>query len=144
MTDKVTYLHLADGQPVPPLRQGPPFKAAVIIEQDCGKEWRAALCKWIVHSGCLSASTWGTSCEVWHDEIDHVNLSDFDWGDIPGDAFVLTSWHDHGELSEALFFVAECVEHPHVPLEVAIIIHISEEERKAELLAAFEKASQVD
>lgn len=139
-----TYLHLPVGQTPPSLEGHPPFKAVLVIEQPADAAWRGLVSEWLVRSGCLYMSVWGDDCETWHDRVDLANLSAFDFGDIPDDAFVLTTWHAHEPLTEALWFAVNCAEHPMVALDQTIIIHISAEARKAELLNDCRKAYERD
>jgi hypothetical protein len=135
----VTYLHLPVGQSPPSLEGYRPFKAVLVIEASLTDEWQSIVSEWLVRSGCLYMMAWGTDCSSWDDSVDYANLSAFDFGEIPDDAFVMTTWHAHEPLTEAFWFAAHCAVHPAVPLEHTIIIHISADGRRDELLTAFQR-----
>ena len=138
------YLHLPVGQTPPSLEGHPPFKAVLVIEQSADEAWRALVSEWLVRSGCLYMSVWGHDCKTWHDRVDLANLSACDCGDMPDDAFVMTTWHAHEPLTEALWSAVNCAEHPTMALDHTIIIHISADERRAELLNDCRKAYEKD
>ena len=136
------YVHLPAGQSPPPLEGHRPFKAALVIEQPVTDEWQSLVSEWLVRSGCLYMMAWGRDCSSWDDSVDYANLLAFDFGEAPNDAFVMTTWHEDEPLTEALRFAAHSAVHPTVALDRTIIIHISAEERRAELLEAFQKATE--
>ena len=144
MSGSVSYLHLPADTTPPSIEEYRPFAALLVIEQPCARAWEAFVSDWLVRSGCLYMMAWGLGCSSWDDSVDHANLSAFDYGLIPDDAFVMTTWHADQPLTDALWFAAHSVEHPTVPLERTIIIHISAEARQAEFLAAFQTAREED
>jgi hypothetical protein len=91
--------------------------------------------------GCLYVVAWGVECEAWHDSVDWTHLEAFDYGDIPDDKFVMTTWHADEPLKEALWFAGHCAQHPEVELDETVIIHVADVARGAEMLATF-SASQ--
>jgi len=98
--ETVTYLHLPVGH-TPPSLEGPrPFKAVLVIEQQVTSEWQSLVSDWLVQSGCLSMAAWGFDCSSWDDSVDYANLSAFNFGEIPEDAFVMTTWHADEPLRE--------------------------------------------
>jgi hypothetical protein len=136
--DAVTYLHLPPDTPPPDLTIDP-FVAVIVADKAVGEEWRGMVCDWLVGGGCLYAVAWGRECEVWHDRMDEANIAAFVGRDIPGDKLVMTTWHHDKPLSEALWF-ASWAEHPTIDLKHVLIVHIAPDERKAELLNAFQVA----
>jgi hypothetical protein len=142
--ETATYLHLPVGQSPPSLESYRPFKAVLVIEQPADREWQVVVSEWLVRSGCLYVSAWGQDCETWHDGVDYANLSAFDFHEIPDDACVMTTWHAHEPLTQALWFAANCAIHPTMALDNTIIIHISAKERSAELLKDFQQARDKD
>lgn len=134
------YLHLPIGQTPPSLEGYRPFKAVLVIEQPADDKWQSLVSEWLVRGGCLYMSAWGHDCESWHDRVDRANLSAFDFGEIPDDAFVMTTWHADEPLTEALWFAAHVAFHPTITIDRTIIVHISAEERRADLLGAFQQA----
>jgi hypothetical protein len=142
--ETATYLHLPVGRTPPPLTGYRPFKAVLVIEQQVTGEWQSLVSDSIVRDGCLYMMAWGQDCSSWHDSVDHANLSAFSFGEIPEDAFVMTTWHPDEPLSEVLWFAAHAALHPSVTLERTLIVHISSEERRVELLRAFQQAQNDD
>jgi hypothetical protein len=138
--EAVTYLHLPVGRTPPSLEGYRPFKALLVIEQPVTSEWQSIVSEWLVQGGCLYMMAWGRDCSSWDDSVDYANLSAFDFGEIPEDALVMTTWHADVPLREALWFAAHVAVHPTVALDRTIIVHISVEERRAELLRAFQQA----
>jgi hypothetical protein len=138
------YLHLPAGHTPTPLNGCIPFRVVLVIEQPVTHEWQTLVSEWLVWSGCLYMVAWGRDCSSWDDSVDIANLSAFNFGEIPEDAFVMTTWHAKEPLSEALWYAAHCAFHPSITLNRTLIVHISEEERKTELLAAFQQAQGDD
>ena len=101
------YLHLRPDEAQPELASGP-FRALIVSEAEVPQNWRNGICEWLLKSGCLYVVAWGVECEVWHDTVDETNLEMFDFGDIPDDRFVMTTWHTDEPLSEALWFGGQC------------------------------------
>jgi hypothetical protein len=85
---------------------------------------------------------WGLDCGSWDDSVDWANLSRFDYGDIPEEAFVMTTWHDDEPLSETFWFAGHCAEHPTSDLGHTVVLHVSPMERRADLLRAFWSAQE--
>ena len=135
----LSYLHLPFGAAPPSLEFGA-FCAVVVIDDKVSDEWRDAISEWLVRSGCLYMCAWGDDCSRWDDSVDHANLSEFDYGEIPDDRFVMTTWHAKETLAEAFWFVAHCAFHPATELPHTVIVDIAPEDRRDELLAAFREA----
>src|SRR4051794_40036211 len=129
----VQYLHLRPQEAPPPLACSP-FCSVIVAEASASGSWRERVTEWLVHSGCLYAVTWGLDCEEWHDSVDDANLTAFDYGDIPDDRFVMTTWHSKESLGEAFWFAGQCAFHPTIELKETIIIHVSSEPRETEML----------
>jgi hypothetical protein len=136
----VSYLHLLAGQEPPVMQTDRGFLVILLIEQVAEDEWRSRVGDWLVRTECLYLVAWGHDCEQWHDGVDFAALAAFDFGEIPDDAFVMTTWHADELLSEALWFAAHAASHPTVSLDQTVLIHISPTERSAELIDAFERA----
>ena len=137
------YLHLAPGAEPPPL----PFKAfraVIVADVAVSREWRDQIAAWLVHSGCLYAVAWGIECEEWHDAIDWSVLEDFDYGEIPDDRFVMTTWHASEPLSEAFWFAGQCAYHPDVELDGTLIVHVARSSNEQALLASFHESQVLD
>lgn len=142
--EPVTYLQLSPGQTPPSLEGYPPFKAVLVIEQPFTDEWQSLVSEWLVWSGCLYMCAWGLDCSSWDDSVDHANGSAFDFGEIPDEAFVMTTWHENEPLREALWFAAHAACHPTLALNHSIIVHISADERKGQLISAYQAAKDAE
>jgi hypothetical protein len=116
----------------------------LVIEDAVSDGWQALVSDWLVASGCLYMVAWGRDCSSWDDSVDYANLSHFDHGEIPDDAFVMTTWHTDESLSETFRFAGHWASHPTVDLGRTIIIHVSPERREADLLEAFQMAQGED
>lgn len=115
----------------------------IVSEVAVSDEWRNSTARWLVAAGCLYAVAWGTECEKWHDAVDWAVLETFDYGDIPDDKFVITTWHADEPLSEALWFAGNCAFHPNVELGRTVLLHVANEAKKDEMIATY-AASQFD
>lgn len=92
-------------------------------------DWRNEVAAWLVSKGCLYFIAWGIDCEAWHNSVDWAVLENFDFGDIPDERFVMTTWHDKEPLSEVLWFAGNAATHPDVELKTTLLLHIAPEER---------------
>ena len=79
----------------------------------------------------------GSSARTGTITVDWTNLEEFDFGDIPDDRFVMTTWHTDEPLSEAMWFAGQCAFHPDIELGDTVILHIASEARKAEMLETY-------
>ena len=131
------YLHLKPEGPLPPLNGTTPFKAVVVIDSEVSPEWQAKVSNWLVQSGCRYMMAWGLDCSSWDDSVDLANLEMFDFGEIPDDGFVMTTWHEKDSIHEAFWFAGHCAAHSSLVLEKTYIVHIGLEGRPADLLDAF-------
>lgn len=132
----VFYIHLPSGSE-PPRIEPKPCRMLVVIEDDVVPEWQSRVSDWIVDSGCLFMTAWGNDCSSWDDSVDVANLEDFDYGDIPDDNFVMTTWHDKEPLEDALWFARFAAHHPTIKLPTVFIVHITLTPKEEEMLAAY-------
>jgi hypothetical protein len=121
----LTYIHLAPGNPVPALGACAPFRAVVVVESRVTSEWQSTVSDWLVRSGCLYMMAWGLDCSSWDDSVDTSNAEAFDYGKIPDERFVVTTWHADEPLGEVFWFAKNCAFHPTIELSGTIIIRIS-------------------
>ena len=133
------YLHLHPDQVPPGLTSGP-FRAVIVSEVAVTQDWRNRIAGWLVNGGCLYVVAWGVECQEWHDTVDWTVLEAFDFGDVPDDKFVMTTWHDNEPLSDALWFAGHCALHPDIDLEETIILHIADEGRRDEMMAKYSES----
>jgi hypothetical protein len=130
------YVHLPAG--AEPLTIAPqPCRIVVVIEQEVSSEWQARISKWIVDTGCLYMMAWGTGCSAWHDAVDIAHLEDNDWGEIPDNRFMMTTWHDDEPLEEVFWFCRFSAYHSDIELPTVIIVHIAETPRREEILEIY-------
>lgn len=135
------YLHLLPGQ-TPPHRLPQPFRAIIVAERAVNQAWRIQVAEWLVECGCLYVVAWGTDCESWHDSVDWAILEVFDYGEIPDERFVMTTWHEEEPLSEAFWFAGHCALHPDIELGETIIVHVAETARGPEILQAYRDSQE--
>lgn len=139
---ELDYLHLPPEQDPPSLTNNP-FRAVIVSEVAVNQSWRNRISEWLVKGGCLYVVAWGVECEDWHDTVDWTVLEAFDFGDIPDDKFVMTTWHEDEPLSEALWFAGHCASHPNIELEQTVIFHIAEKANRAEMLKTYAESQTI-
>lgn len=83
---------------------------------------------------------WGDDCGSWDDSVDMANLEAFDFGDIPDDDDVMTTWHENDSLKETFRFAKALARHPTVELSNVLILHVGAGDKKARLDAIYQKA----
>ena len=137
-----SYLHLRPEVELPALVLPRPFRAVLVLESRVGSAWQACVSRWLVDAGGLYALAVGAECSSWDDSIDEANIEKFEFGDIPPNQFVMTTWHDDEPLSEVFWFAKENANHPAEELQATVLLHISAVPREAELLASYAAASQ--
>ncbi len=135
------YLHLRPESPPPILMTGR-YRVVVIADVAVGDDWLNRIAEWIVAIGSLYVIAWGVDCERWHDSIDWAVLDAFEFGDIPDERFVMTTWHSNEPISEAFWYAGNCAIHPNVDLSETIILHIAAEAQRDALLRSY-RDSQV-
>ncbi len=74
---------------------------------------------------------WGEDCASWDDSVDLANLEGFDFGEIPDDEFVMTTWHENEPLRQVFWFAKEVANHPAVKLDNFLILHIGADDKRA-------------
>ena len=140
MTQSVHYVHLRAGTEPPQQAWSAPFRAVVIAEGEVSPEWRTKVSAWLVNSGCLYMSAWGTDCSAWDTSVDIANIEACGYGEIPEDKFVMTTWHENESLAEAFWFAKNNAHHPTLNLQNTVLVHVAHSERRNELLASFTEA----
>ena len=136
----VSYLRLTQGDSLPDLHGLSPFKAVIIVEADVNLEWQSSVSRWIADAGCRYMMAWGNGCSSWDDSIDIANLEQFDYGDIPEEEFIMTTWHENESLEEVLWFAKISAHHPSLELHNVLFLHIGTIDRKAEISALYAAA----
>jgi hypothetical protein len=138
--DAPTYLHIRPGEGPPHLESVGAFKAVLVIEDHVASEWQATISDWLVRSGCRYMMAWGRNCSSWDDSVDLANLKMFDYGQIPEDDFVMTTWHADEPLEEAFWYSVHAAMHASLDLRKTYIIHIAPSARESELMKTFRDA----
>jgi hypothetical protein len=85
---------------------------------------------------------WGAECKKWHDTVDWSVLEVFDYGDIPDDRFIMTTWHADEPLTEAMWFAGQCAFRADIEFSKTVMLHIADQAREADLVATY-AASQI-
>ena len=115
-----------------------PFCAAVIIDKKLSARRQFEVSRWLCDMGCLYMCAWGVECSTWDDSVDLANLEHFNFGEIPDDNFVMTTWHTDDSLDEFFEYVNLTAIHPTIDLKQTLIVHIGGSDRRAELCAFLE------
>ena len=136
------YVHMHPGDTPPSLDDAAPFKVVVVIDADVTPEWQGQVSDWLVRSGCRYMMAWGRDCHAWDSSVDEANLVMFDYGAIPEDDYVMTTWHPDEPLEEIFWFSQFCAMHPSLQLEKTYIVDISPEGREATMLQTFAAAKE--
>ena len=134
------YLQLKPGLQLPDISDQRPFRAVVVIDEDVNPEWQNLVSSWLVESGCLYMMAWGKNCSTWDDSVDYANGAAFNYGDIPEDHFVLTTWHENDPLMEVFWYAKNTAVHPTVDLPNLLILHISNKNMEKELASEYASA----
>lgn len=117
-----------------------PFRAVVVVDAIVTAAWCAQVSPWLVRSGCLYMMAWGRDSSLWDDAVDMANLEYFEFGDIPDDRFVFTTWHADESLSEAMSFCKHQAVHPTVKTLHTVLLHVAEHADATRLLKAYAEA----
>jgi hypothetical protein len=145
MNDGVHYLQLQpEAVELPRLPCASPFRAVVLVREAVTNEWRNRVSDWLVTSGCLYMLAWGVDCSIWDDAVDWTSLHEFDFGDIPPERFVMTTWHDDESIEEVFSFARSWATHPTVAVDANVILDISFESRESQTISAWSDAEVAD
>jgi len=134
------YVHLNPDEPLPPIGQAKACRVVLIGEATVPTSYREAVAQELVNGNCLYFMSWGTECEAWHDEVDMANIEQFEFRQIPEDAFVMTTWHEREPLSEVFWFCKNSAFHPTVDLKLTMLIHVASHPNEKALLQSYAEA----
>ena len=134
------YFRVKDADVLPDISKFKPYKAVLVLEAQFNTEVQASISTWLVSSGCLYMMAWGVECSSWDDSVDFANLELFDYGEIPDEDFVMTTWHVSEPLEEVFFFAKNCAIHSAVNIENVLILHFGTKYGESELLGKYELA----
>ncbi len=65
------------------------------------------------------------------------NIKQFQFGEIPDDQFVMTTWHEKEPIQEVFWYAEHCAVHGSLELKQTYIVHIALQDRATELLDTF-------
>ena len=130
----IQYLQLQPESTLSDISALSPFRAIVIIEETVTSEWQEQVSDWLVRSGCLFMMAWGEDCSSWDTSVDLANCEEFEYGDIPEEKFVMTTWHENEPLKEVFWFSKNNAFHPTVEINDTLLLHISQENKEKEFL----------
>jgi hypothetical protein len=134
------YIRLQDGNDLPAMNDGPPFKAVLVIEDEVSELWRCEASRWLAASGCRYLMAWGPDCVSWAESVDEAHLEAFNYEDVPRARYVMSTSHEDEELSEVFWFAKHRARHPVLELPDAVILHICAKEKRDDLQAMYEDA----
>jgi hypothetical protein len=97
----------------------------IATELTVAAAWMSSVSEWLVASGCLYAMACGPQGTDWDSAIDDASIGAHEFGEIPPDRFVLTTWHDGETLDEVFWYCKHLAHHPDVPLERTLLLHIA-------------------
>ena len=134
------YLFLQPESSLPDISGLYPFRCVIIIEEEVPFDWQSLVSKWLVKAGCLYMMAWGKDSSAWHDAVDLAMIEEFNYGNIPEERFMMTTWHENEQLEDVFWFAKNNAFHPNVALRNTLILHISRMNKEKELLAAYAAA----
>ena len=137
MSKSPVYLHISPEGTLPDVAHLSPFRALVIIDSAVTSEWQVKVSDWLIQSGCLYVMAWGSDCTTWDDSVDFANLRQFNYGDIPSDQDVLTTWHANEPLNEAFYFCKHHAIHPVVDLQRTVLLHVAAQSDSSRIVQGF-------
>jgi hypothetical protein len=121
----VDYLLLTTSTELPDISALHPFKAVVIVEDTVTPDRQAEISQWLVDEGCLYMMAWGEACRSWEESVDLANLETFDFGEIPDDRLIVTTWHADESLKDVFWFAKHTAMHPCFPLNKTVLLHLA-------------------
>jgi len=134
------YLRLNSGETLPELKDISPFKSVVIVDEIVDPQWQAKTSRWLADSGCRYMMAWGKDCSSWDTSIDLANLEQFDYGDIPDEAYIMTTWHDDEPLAHVIWFAKMVAYHADLNIDNLLFLHIGSIDRQDDLEALYSNA----
>lgn len=136
----VEYFQIPSGGEFPDVSAFKPYRAVIVVESLVTKEWRLEAADWLALSGCMYMLAWGPDCSLWDDYVDQSNVILEIDGRLPKDHFIMTTWHEDETLEEVFEFAKEWGNNPDVEIGHTLLLHISPENKRDELLALYQAA----
>jgi hypothetical protein len=131
------YLQLIPEGAVPDISALKPFLAVLVIEVPVSHQWQDLVSRWLVRSGCIYMMAWGLNCSEWDDSVDFANIEQFNYGEIPEDELVMTTWYEDDKLTDVFWQAKNSAEHACVEFSNTMILHISMENKEQEYLSLY-------
>jgi hypothetical protein len=129
------YIQLKPEQAIPDISALKPFLAVLVIDEPVSQPWQDLVSRWLVSSGCIYMIAWGLNCSDWGDSVDFANIEQFNYGEIPEDELVMTTWHEDEKLKDVFCQAKNSATHACVDFSNILILHISSENKELEILA---------
>ncbi|MEM1037014.1 MAG: hypothetical protein AAGI14_09680 [Pseudomonadota bacterium] len=136
----IQYKHLQPNGDYKSLGDLTNYKVVLILESPVQTEWQTALSEHLVRRGCKYVMAWGDDCSSWDNSVDLANLEQYEFGDIPEEKRIMTTWHDEETLEDVFWFCEYLVRHPIHTLTRTILVHIANRARKDEILNLYTTA----
>ncbi len=121
-----------------------PYKCVVLIERDVTSEFRQEVSETLVQTGCRYMMAWGKDCSLWDDSVDLADLKRFDYGEIPPEHFVMTTWHTEDKLSDVFEFAKHnaALTYDDVELHRCLVLDISAASREVQIREIYERSGR--
>ena len=115
------------------------FKCVILIERRVDTALRADVGRQLIERGCLYVMAWGRDCSIWDDVVDHELLQKFEYGEVPDDQFVMTTWHENQTLEEVIRFakIDASMSYADEPLHDLLILDLGSENRETFIKQTF-------
>lgn len=119
------------------------YKCVILIERPVSNELRSEVSRLLVDSGCRYTMAWGLDCGAWDDSVDWAVLEKFNFGEIPSDQFVMTTWHKNDTLEEVFRFAKfDAVTYATLkPLDNLLVLDFADRDRAETVDRLFAEAS---
>jgi len=134
------YLRISNEAALPDISRLKPYKSIIVAEMTLSPEQQATVSEWLVKTGCLYMMAWGIGCDQWESAVDIANLGEFSSGEIPKEAFVMTTCHNSEPLEEVFWFAKNSAFHPEVELQNTLILHIGDLDKGTQFQEMHKKA----
>ena len=130
----IEYKHFIPESVLPKMVIQEPYKAVVLVEENCSNDWRNQLSDWLVLTGCKYMCAWGIDCSVWDDAVDYACI---EHKGVSAEELVMTTWHENESIKEVFQFVKNDAAHDYYPNLKTVIIHISAASNEKEVVHEF-------
>lgn len=129
---QLKYIRLQSDDDLPELNDPSPFKVMLILDEETSQPWQWEVARWLVRTNCRCVMAWGLECDSWAEAVEDAHLEAFDFEEVPEDQILVTTSHEDEELAEVFWYCRHRARHPAHELAHTLILHISDEIKKAE------------